>query len=581
MRNRLRYAFLALAWVACTLFSQAAWASPYSFTVTADPRSNHTGFGNVLQAINTHLGGPGAFHVTIGDEDPPANNRAQVDSKFGAAAVWYPVIGNHEEETGADMQWVRAEYDTGNGVRTPLKNFTNQDGPTGTKRVNYSWSTGNAYFIVLNEYWDGGTTEGSGTDITKSDTATNGDVVTQLRTWLSGKLAANTKPFVFVIGHEPAFPYNRHVGDSLDLHVANRDAFWALLESYGVQAYFVGHTHWYSKHQGDKDHIGNTWQIDAGNAGNDDGNGKTFLNVVVDDTVGNVHADIEVWRDGGTGLFSLFEVITVPPRMSALTLVSNPLPGGTITANPLPDGTGKYIYGTTVTLTANAAAGYTFSNWSGDASGSVNPTAILMNGDKSVTANFTQLRYTLTLASNPSGSGTITANPLPGGDGKYAYGTVVTLTAAPADGFVLLNWSGDASGSSNPTPITMDGNKSVTTNFADGQTLTLNVVNSNYGTIAVEPNSPLYAPGTAVTLTATPIEGKSFREWTIWGDPNRYPDANYVVVDANAVLQLTMDHDYTVEAAFKCGSGVGDVLPLLVVGVTVVGFAARRIHRRG
>ncbi|GAG29503.1 unnamed protein product, partial [marine sediment metagenome] len=83
------------------------------FTATADPRSNHAGFGSTLQAINDLVGGPGAFHVSAGDIDETIpENRAVIDAKFGAAAAWYPGIGNHEEETGADMEWLRAEYDS-------------------------------------------------------------------------------------------------------------------------------------------------------------------------------------------------------------------------------------------------------------------------------------------------------------------------------------------------------------------------------------------------------------------------------------------------------------------------------------
>ncbi len=259
----------------------------------------------------------------------------------------------------------------------------------------------------------------------------------------------------------------------------------------------------------------------------------------------------------------------------SLSLSSNPPAGGTTNAVPPPGGDGKYGYGTVVTLTANAGTDYGFSNWSGDASGSSNPVQITMNSDKSVTANFIVLRYALTLTGSPAGSGSVAANPLPDGDGKYALGAVVTLTATPAAGFVLANWSGDASGSSNPTTVTMNGNKNVTANFADGQVLTLNVVKGEYGTVTVEPNLPLYAPGTVVTLTATPIEGKSFNEWTIWEDPNLYPDAQFATIDGNPVLQLTMNHDYTVEAAFKCGSG----LPLFIAMASLVLAGAVLIRR--
>ena len=47
-----------------------------------------------------------------------------------------------------------------------------------------------------------------------------------------------------------------------------------------------------------------------------------------------------------------------------------------------------YPSGTVVELTAVAGAGWSFSGWSGDLSGSVNPETIVMDGDKSVTATF-------------------------------------------------------------------------------------------------------------------------------------------------------------------------------------------------
>ena len=246
--------------------------SSFHFTVTADPRSNHSGFGNTLNAINNLVGGPGAFHVSPGDIDGRVwENRAQIDTYFGTSALWYPGIGNHESEDAVEMAWIRDEYNIGNGGRAALKLSTNQDGPLSSKETTYSWDHGNAHFIQLNEYWNG-----------SSDVGTNGDVGTPLYNWLAADLAANTRPAVFVFGHEPAFPYNRHVGDSLDSRPANRDRFWALLEQYDVDALFVGHTHTYSTHQGDKNHVGDVWQIDAGNAGN--GSPYTFIDVAVTDT---------------------------------------------------------------------------------------------------------------------------------------------------------------------------------------------------------------------------------------------------------------------------------------------------------
>ena len=317
IRPELLLVFGACAIIApLTAEAQTSWR----FTVTSDMRGQHAAFDVLCQQVNTKVGGPGEFHVSVGDIDGRAwENRAVIDTNFGAGLKWYPIIGNHEEEDGVEIEWLRAEYDNGNGVRTPLSDpsMTNADGPVGTQRVNYTWDYGNAHFIALNEYWNGNPTEGTGQDITKDDTATDGDVVSELRAWLEADLQANQKPFVFVFGHEPAFPYHRHVGDSLDGHLANRDAFWQVLEDYDVAAYLCGHTHYYSKHQGDKDHLGDVWQLDAGNAGNDPGDGKTFFNVIVYDD----RAEVEVWRDNQTDDYTLYETVTLLPA----TIIPEPI----------------------------------------------------------------------------------------------------------------------------------------------------------------------------------------------------------------------------------------------------------------
>jgi Divergent InlB B-repeat domain len=68
--------------------------------------------------------------------------------------------------------------------------------------------------------------------------------------------------------------------------------------------------------------------------------------------------------------------------------------------------------------------------------------------------------YTLTV--NTVGSGTVTLNP-PGG--SYAPGTQVQLTAVSQSGSTFSGWSGDMTGSTNPTTLTMDANKTVTATF--------------------------------------------------------------------------------------------------------------------
>ncbi len=59
---------------------------------------------------------------------------------------------------------------------------------------------------------------------------------------------------------------------------------------------------------------------------------------------------------------------------------------GTVTKTPNQT---SYTSGTTVTLRATPNSGYTFTGWSGAVTGTTNPATIVMNANKSVTANFT------------------------------------------------------------------------------------------------------------------------------------------------------------------------------------------------
>jgi hypothetical protein len=80
-------------------------------------------------------------------------------------------------------------------------------------------------------------------------------------------------------------------------------------------------------------------------------------------------------------------VVVITPHYT-LTTSASPLDGGTVT------GGGTYDCGATATVEAIPAGGsWYFAGWSGDLSGSENPTILYMDSDKSVTANFSIMVY--------------------------------------------------------------------------------------------------------------------------------------------------------------------------------------------
>jgi len=122
-------------------------------------------------------------------------------------------------------------------------------------------------------------------------------------------------------------------------------------------------------------------------------------------------------------------------------------------------GVHSYAAGSSVTLRATAAPGWTFVHWEGSVSGSQNPTSVVMNGDREVTAVFAEgsgAIYTLTTAVQGQGS----TNP-PKGVREYPAGSEVTITASPDPGWRFLRWGGDLSGNISPATVTMDQNRTV------------------------------------------------------------------------------------------------------------------------
>ena len=200
-----------------------------------------------------------------------------------------------------------------------------------------------------------------------------------------------------------------------------------------------------------------------------------------------------------------------PEARYQLTVTVSPSNGGTVVRSPDQSG---YAPGTAVTLTATPAPGYLFTRWAGAVSGTGNPVIVTMTANRTVSAVFTSMtpRYKLAVAVSPPTGGSVTRAP---DLGEYEPGTAVTLTAKPATGYEFARWEGDATGTTNPASVTMDTDRSVVAVFTPTAfyTLTVSVSPSNGGTVGRSPDQTEYAPGTAVTLTATPTQGFAFSRW--------------------------------------------------------------------
>ena len=149
-----------------------------------------------------------------------------------------------------------------------------------------------------------------------------------------------------------------------------------------------------------------------------------------------------------------------PPPITTYTLTIN-TSGTAGTAS----GAGTYNAGQLVSITAAPGVDSTFNNWTGDvgtiANLSLASTTITMNGNYTITANFSSATPVLTMAVNGNGSTSPSV-----GTHTYPEGTVVLIAAIANSGQQFDNWTGSASSNSAATTITMNADKTVTANFS-------------------------------------------------------------------------------------------------------------------
>ena len=167
----------------------------------------------------------------------------------------------------------------------------------------------------------------------------------------------------------------------------------------------------------------------------------------------------------------------VIPEYSLLTLLISPPEGGSVSFNGTTCVSGCaeiYESGTNLMPEAMPEEGYQFSGWKLEQDGVIleydtNPISISMSSDRVVEASFEPItspsQYLLSLSLSPDETwGSISVNGATCPEScnfLYESGSVVTLTATPAEGYQFSNWEGDMSGSSNPLALFMDADKAV------------------------------------------------------------------------------------------------------------------------
>ncbi|WP_161563973.1 InlB B-repeat-containing protein [Cupriavidus lacunae] len=217
----------------------------------------------------------------------------------------------------------------------------------------------------------------------------------------------------------------------------------------------------------------------------------------------------------------------------ALTVTRTGTGTGTVTSAPAGISCGAtcsttLATGTSVTLTAVADNGSTFTGWSGGACTGTGACTVPMNSATSVTATFA-LGVTLTVTQSGTGSGTVTSTPVGINCGVtcsfgFNTGTSVTLASVANGGSTFSGWSGGCSGTG-PCTLTMTSATTVTATYTATTTYALTVTKAGTGTGTVDSSpagisscsstcSASYGAGTLVTLTPKAAGGSTFTGWS-------------------------------------------------------------------
>lgn len=213
------------------------------------------------------------------------------------------------------------------------------------------------------------------------------------------------------------------------------------------------------------------------------------------------------------------------------TLTVDTVGNGTVTKDP--DKT-AYDCGESVDLTAEADAGWWFSEWGGDASGTVTQTSVAMDADKTVSATFLEV-FDLTFNADPDG-GEVDVEDA-NGDGLFQDGETITVTATPEYCYEFAGWTGDLAGETEPVVVTtVDGDMSFEATFTMPSYTLGTVVEPAEADadISLMPAGGVYSCGTTITATANYTDPWSFVEWS--GALTSMDATDSFTIEADSVL---------------------------------------------
>ena len=258
--------------------------------------------------------------------------------------------------------------------------------------------------------------------------------------------------------------------------------------------------------------------------------------------------------------------------------------GGNGTVSSTPDGiscggacSANFTSGSFVTLNATPTGGAMFAGWSGGGCSGTGACVVEMNGNQTVTADFTAAPSTATLTVTHTGTGTGHVSSEPAGIDcvapctfNFPSGASVTLTALASAGSTFIGWTGEGCSGTGPCVVLMTANRSVSAAFImviPSVALTVTVTGPGAGTVTSTPvgiscSSTCTVPfpsGTLVTLAVAPAGGSTFGGWSGGGCSGTAPCTVFLTTDQTVAAQFDPDPSMATLTVSRSGGGSGIV----------------------
>jgi hypothetical protein len=200
----------------------------YAFWIIGD-----AGTGTAQQAqvrdgfVKAHGGNHADGFIMLGDNAYATGTDAEFTDKLFevypntmANTFTWPTVGNHEAMTSGASPYLAAFY---------LPTAAEAGGIASQSELYYSFDYGNVHFICLDSELG-------------SRTKTGAQYL-----WLQQDLQATRQDWIVVYFHHPPYTWGSHNSDTESKHVDMRQNFLPLMEQYGVDLVYGGHSHDYER----------------------------------------------------------------------------------------------------------------------------------------------------------------------------------------------------------------------------------------------------------------------------------------------------------------------------------------------